>query len=118
MPLLAPGEGVQAMALWLLDQGVTEVVVKQGAAGATAYTKDAVVRCAARTVAVVDTVGAGDGFVAGLLSGLLDGLPPLQRLERANAVGAFVVGTRGDWEGLPTRAELAMLDLATGDVVR
>ena len=76
LPLLARGEGVQEMALWLLDQGVTEVVVKQGSAGATAYTEDGVVRCAARTVAVADTVGAGDGFVAGLLSGCWTDCPP------------------------------------------
>ena len=118
LPLLAPGVGVEERASWLLDRGVTEVIVKLGAAGATAYTKDGIVRSAARTVVVADTVGAGDGFVAGFLSGLLDGLPIAQRLERANAVGAFVVGTHGDWEGLPTRAELALLDLASGDVMR
>lgn len=118
LPLLAKGDDVEDQARWLLEEGVTEVIVKLGAAGAAAYTKDGVVRCAARAVVVADTVGAGDGFVAGFLSGLLDGLPVLERLERANAVGAFVVGTHGDWEGLPTRAELAMLDLASGDVMR
>lgn len=118
LTLLAPGAGVEEQARWLLERGVTEVVVKLGAAGATAYTREEVLRCQARSVVVADTVGAGDGFVAGYLSGALDGLPVRQRLERANAVGAFVVGTRGDWEGLPTRRELSMLDQRQGEVVR
>ena len=34
-------------------------------------------------VTVVDVVGAGDAFTAGYLSGILDGLAPLDRLRRA-----------------------------------
>jgi 2-dehydro-3-deoxygluconokinase len=41
-----------------------------------------------------------------------------ERLERANTLGAFAVTTHGDWEGLPTRAEMTMLDRPHGDVVR
>jgi len=72
----------------------------------------------AHMVPVVDVVGAGDAFVAGYLSGLLDGLPAEQRLRRAVAVGAFSVATAGDWEGLPTRADLALLDEPAGTTVR
>ena len=67
----------------------------------------------------VDTVGAGDAFCAGLISGILDGLPPQERLDRATLLGARAVSTRGDWQGLPTRAEMG--DLAThrpGDTTR
>lgn len=118
LALIAPGASTEVQASWLLERGVTEVIVKLGAAGAHAYTREGVVRGAARVVGVADTVGAGDGFVAGFLSAMLDGLPMIERLHRANAVAAFVVGTRGDWEGLPTRTELAMLDLELGEVVR
>jgi len=52
---------------------------------------------------VVDPVGAGDGFAAGLLSGLLDELPVQSAVERACAVGAMVVTVNGDYEGLPDR---------------
>ena len=67
----------------------------------------------------VDTMGAGDAFCAGLISGILDGLPPQERLDRATLLGARAVSTRGDWQGLPTRAEMG--DLAAhrpGDTTR
>lgn len=56
---------------------------------------------------VLDTVGAGDGFAVGLVSGLLEGLTVADAVARANAIGARVVGFPGDSDGLPTRAELA-----------
>jgi 2-dehydro-3-deoxygluconokinase len=40
------------------------------------------------------------------------------RLARGNATGAFAVMTTGDWEGLPTRDELALLDLDRGSTLR
>ena len=102
----------------LLAAGVPEVVVKHGAGGATSHSAAGVVHRPARAVPVVDTVGAGDAFVAGLLSGWLDGLDAGGRLDRAVVCGAFAVATRGDWEGLPTRADLPLLDAAPGSTVR
>jgi len=102
----------------LLAAGVPEVVVKHGAGGATSHSATGVVHRPARAVPVVDTVGAGDAFVAGLLSGWLDGLDAGGRLDRAVVCGAFAVATRGDWEGLPTRADLPLLDAAPGATVR
>ncbi len=98
------------------ELGPDEVVLKLGAAGALVLCGGTVVRAPAVPVTVADPVGAGDGFVAGYLSGLLDGLPAAGRLGRAVTCGAFAVSTVGDWEGLPTRAELGLLDGA--DVVR
>jgi len=102
----------------LLAAGVPEVVVKHGAGGATSHSAAGVVHRPARAVPVVDTIGAGDAFVAGLLSGWLDGLDPGARLDRAVVCGAFAVATRGDWEGLPTRADLPLLDVDRGTAVR
>lgn len=119
LPLLAPaGDDLPAQAQALLDGGVGEVVVKLGAEGATSYTAKGAVHAPARPVTVVDTIGAGDGFVAGYLSGLLDGLDVSGRLDRGVTVGAFVVSTAGDWEGLPLREELSVLDVRSGAVVR
>lgn len=67
---------------------------------------------------VVVKHGAGDAFVAGCLSGLLDGLSPADRLQRGIAVAAFSVATPGDWQGLPTRTDLDLLDLQPGSTVR
>ncbi|WP_281974527.1 sugar kinase [Halobacillus litoralis] len=55
---------------------------------------------------VVDPVGAGDGFAAGVISGVLDEVSLEEAVERGNAVGAFVVQMNGDVEGVPTRVQL------------
>ncbi|MFF5157860.1 sugar kinase [Streptomyces sp. NPDC000348] len=103
----------------LLAAGIGEVVVKRGDRGAELHVGSGPPLTApARTVPVLDTVGAGDAFCAGYLSGLLDGLDPVRRLHRATALGAFAVATEGDWEGLPHRDELALLDAAPGSAVR
>ncbi|NJC73544.1 sugar kinase [Planosporangium thailandense] len=103
----------------LLRQGADAVLVKLGAAGARAHTRDGVHHAGALTVTAVDTVGAGDAFTAGYLSGRLDGLDVDGCLRRAVTLGAFAVSTSGDWEGLPRRDELSMLDNhETGSTIR
>jgi len=120
LPLAAPagaaGEDAQAAAL--LAQGVTEVIVKRGGAGAGAFTAQGCVSLPAVAVPVRDTVGAGDAFVAGYLSAVLDGEPLEARLERAVTTGAFAVASRGDWEGLPSRDELGLLRTAPESALR
>lgn len=51
---------------------------------------------------VVDTVGAGDGFAAGTLTGLMEGLSIEKAVERGCAIGAIQCTFIGDNEGLPT----------------
>ena len=46
-------------------------------------------------VQVVDTVGAGDSFLATFINGLLKKRPMPEILDKACAVGAFVAGSRG-----------------------
>jgi fructokinase len=46
-------------------------------------------------VSVVDTVGAGDAFLAAFVSGLLKNEPMQQLIEKACRVGSFVAGKRG-----------------------
>ncbi|MFH8606102.1 sugar kinase [Streptomyces sp. NPDC018029] len=102
----------------LIERGVREVVVKLGADGATVHTAEGELHSPAREVRAVDAVGAGDAFVAGYLSALLDGADVQDRLARAVTTGAFAVATPGDWEGAPTRAELGLLGAGGGTVVR
>ncbi|MET0474742.1 MAG: sugar kinase [Mycobacterium sp.] len=102
----------------LIADGVTEVVVKDGAGPAFVVTSDGTITEHARDVSVVDSVGAGDAFVGGYLSGVLDGLSLHDRLRRAHTLGAFAVATVGDWEGLPTRDELELLRAGPGTVLR
>ena len=54
----------------------------------------------------MDTVGAGDGFAAGILSALNEGLSLREAVQRANAIGTIQIQSVGDNEGLPTREEL------------
>mgnify|MGYP000114641133 CR=1 FL=1 len=64
-------EPVNIKARRLQASGPSIVIVTRGAEGATALLKDqAEVSVAARSVAVVDTVGAGDTFNAGVLAAL------------------------------------------------
>ena len=102
----------------LAKRGPGTVVVKLGALGALALSGDEVHRAPARPVVVVDPVGAGDALRRGLPQ---RGRRPLLRspecLRMGNALGAAVCGVRGDWEGLPTRDELAERP-GTEDVVR
>lgn len=93
----------------VLQQRCSIVVRKRGAEGATAYGDFGAVERPALAVTAVDPVGAGDAFVAGYLSALLDGLDPGACLDRAVECGAFAVSVRGDWEGAARRSELGLL---------
>lgn len=55
---------------------------------------------------VVDTVGAGDGFALGVITGLLEGKSPQEAALRGNAIGALQVQTPGDNDGYPDRRQL------------
>ncbi|MDR7313067.1 2-dehydro-3-deoxygluconokinase [Nocardioides luteus] len=90
-----------------LAAGATRVVVKNGGEGAVAFGPEGSVQQRAFDVDVVDTVGAGDGFAAGLISAHLDGLAIGPALERAAAVGALATTSAGDKDGLPDRERLA-----------
>lgn len=55
---------------------------------------------------VVDTVGAGDGFACGVITGLMEGLSLEKAVERGAAIGAIQCTFAGDNEGLPTKEQL------------
>ncbi len=83
------------LARGILARGPRLVCITEGARGATGYTLGFTRRVAAAPVKVVDTVGAGDTFNAGVLAGLHEagllrpGLPELgpENLEAALALG-------------------------------
>lgn len=55
---------------------------------------------------VVDVVGAGDGFAAGVLAGRWRGWDWPKALRLGTLVGAFAVAHPGDWEGYPRWQEV------------
>ena len=114
LPGLAEGRqltgrhSAEDIAAFYLERGAQQVVVKLGPEGAYYARQGGTCGIAPglRVDRVVDTVGAGDGFAVGVVSGLLEGLALAQAAARGNAIGARVVQFPGDAEGLPTRAEL------------
>jgi 2-dehydro-3-deoxygluconokinase len=116
--LVVSGDTPADLAAALAALGPRVAVVKLGAAGAVAHVDGTCHAVAAVPVRVVDPVGAGDAFVAGYLVEHLAGLGPEACLATAAACGAFAVTVPGDWEGLPSRSELALLGQAAGTVLR
>lgn len=89
-------------------------VVVHGSEGAFAVEEAGVTEMPAYSVDVVDTVGAGDAFVAGFLSGRLRGWGAGECLDLANACGACAVTVPGDLKGLPTEEEAFALRRGLG----
>jgi 2-dehydro-3-deoxygluconokinase len=112
LPVLAAALGRPSLTVEeaLASGAVPELVLTRGVRGAAAAVGGERFDTAAVPVTPVDTVGAGDAFAAGYLSALLDSEPPQARLARGAVLGAFCVSARGDWENLPTRAELELFD--------
>ncbi|RBP66067.1 2-dehydro-3-deoxygluconokinase [Brevibacterium sanguinis] len=99
-------EGIDGLVRTFDPDGRREVVVKRGPFGATSCFDGSSFIAAGHPVDVVDTVGAGDAFVAGYLSGDVQDWPIDQKLTRANACGALMCTIPGDWEASPTPEEL------------
>ena len=112
---LEPGQDPLDLAGGWLDHGPRLVIVTRGAEGAVALTPGGTVAVAARPVAVADTVGAGDSFMAATLAWVaehrdaLDGalgdrVMLADLLHRAVAAAAITCGRPG--ADPPSRAEL------------
>jgi 2-dehydro-3-deoxygluconokinase len=105
---VGPGEP-EELAKRMADLGPAHAVIKLGIHGALAQIDGELFRQDAIAVEAVDTVGAGDAFVAGYLAEFVNGLSPARMLETAATTGAFACLVPGDWEGFPRRSELPLL---------
>lgn len=95
------------IANFYIEKGVKNVIVKLGEVGCYIRSNDTSEYLQGFKVSnVVDTVGAGDAFVAGFLSGLLSGKDLVESSSIGNAMGAITVTHKGDNEGLPTFEKL------------
>ncbi|MFD1848858.1 sugar kinase [Oceanobacillus bengalensis] len=84
------------------ELGISFVAVKQGDKGSVGYYNGEIVEASpVKASKVVDTVGAGDGFNAGAIYGILHDWSLEKTLHFANTIGSMVVGVKGDNEGLP-----------------
>jgi fructokinase len=84
------------------------VTLTRGAAGSVWLTPDAEGEVPTFPITAVDTTGAGDAFMAGLLAGLVASPGAAPDLDRiclvANAMGAVTASARGAIPSLPDRA--------------
>ena len=78
-----------------LEFGTTTLCITRGPEGAVLWHEGRWTRQAAIATAVVDTIGAGDAFLAMLLSELLVGRPASLAMERAAHLAAYVASRPG-----------------------
>ncbi|QSB13167.1 carbohydrate kinase [Natronosporangium hydrolyticum] len=119
---LYAGTRAESVAARWAASGPWLLVVTDGEAGAQAWYAGAVIEATPPTVPVVDTVGAGDAFTAGLLAslaeaGALRGPKPAAgravveaALRRATATAAAICARRG--AAPPDAAQVAALEAA------
>ena len=117
LEVLFPGDGIDGVIGRCTSRGAQLVVVTRGAGGAVVSLRGEVFEASGHAVEVVDTVGAGDSFQAGLLCGLDElgkatkpGLSEVsldecrEMVDFAMAAAAMTCSRRG--ADLPRRSEL------------
>lgn len=105
--ILMGSEDPEKIAEFYRNAGAKTVIVKLGPDGAYVRTEaGGAYHKGFKVEKVVDTVGAGDGFAVGIISGYLEGLSEEKMIERGNAIGSIQVSVESDNEGLPTQEEL------------
>jgi len=114
---LFPGASEDDVLEWFLDRGTSVVAITRGSAGSVLRSRRGRAEIEARPTTVVDTIGAGDAYMAGLIAAVLDGGDGLgavrdgaesgflERLGRvASTAAALTVARSGATP--PTRAEM------------
>jgi 2-dehydro-3-deoxygluconokinase len=117
--ILTGESDAEAAARALLDHSPTLqlVIIKDGANGTTAFTREGKTFApAVKLPRIVDPVGAGDAFAAGFLAGQLRGMDMASSLALANRCGAHATTASGDIEVFARWDEVA--NASTRDINR
>jgi len=80
-----------------VTRGMKVAVATFGEAGSLAWDGSQFYECGIIDAAVVNTVGAGDSYIAGFLYGILNELPIEECMKKGAAVAASVVGVFEPW---------------------
>lgn len=99
-------EDVEQASAVLLGKGISCVAITMGAKGAYAIDHNQRVYLPAFPIKVVDTVGAGDAFVAAYALAAAQGKTIADTLKFANAVGALATTRLGAQSGSPSDEEV------------
>lgn len=94
-----PGRSAESCAAELLDQRAVAVLITRGGDGVTVFTREGSLSVPSNPVDVVDTVGAGDTFVAAILASLWE-----QSLTDSQAVSRLPLA---DWRPIAAGAVAA-----------
>jgi 2-dehydro-3-deoxygluconokinase len=114
--ILMGSENPEDINAFYLRNGAKIVITKCGSNGAYVSTKgESYMVPGFKVDKVIDTVGAGDGFAVGVITGLMEGLSLQNAVYRGNAIGAIQVTSRGDNEGLPYPNQLESFIKTQGD---
>lgn len=92
----------------LLDKGVKTVIITLGADGAFLATGNTRHAIPAMKIEAVDTTGAGDAFIGGFASAVVEGKELETALKFASAAGALAATRVGAQSSLPNRQELEL----------
>jgi fructokinase len=107
------GDWRAAAERWLADYDLRLVVITRGEEGVSALTPDGWVSVPGYPTRLVDTVGAGDTFMAGFLDGhVRRGLDLEQSLRRGAAAASIVCARQGAQP--PTAEEITLLQESAG----
>ncbi len=96
----------QKAAQILLGHGTPTVIITLGAEGALLATSERMVHIPGLKIDAVDTTGAGDAFIGGFASALLEGEGIDYALKIASTAGALAAMHTGAQSSLPTRQEV------------
>lgn len=95
-----------AKARALAESGVAIVIYKMGEKGAVTFAGGEEIHTGIYPTTPVKPNGAGDSFMAGLLSGIAEGLPLRESVLRGSACASIVVASPGCAPAMPTPSQL------------
>lgn len=102
----------------LRDSGVRYIAIKDGANGAWCADEISVVYIPAQPCKCIDPVGAGDGFNAGFLAGILEGKSLSDCGLMGAIAGAMATETYGDIDGYPSKEQMKRKLLNYNEIYR
>lgn len=91
---------------WLLEKGVSTVIITLGDQGSVLITKDGCQTFPSLKVTAADTTGAGDCFSGGFMTALTKGASVGDAVRFANSAAGLSVTKIGVIESIPNRGEL------------